>query len=112
MVCLKGGKSVDCVEPLVDRVLLEAGFACSFTQAAEHPPGYTMWAGWADREVKTVFDRIMVQGPVRGVRCLQLPAEQLVSRTNGLPSRDFPSDHLPIVVDLDLVCASMFRFTS
>ena len=53
---------------------------------------------------KAQLDYIYVQGDGFGVRrAARLPAEQVLGEFRGLPSAVFPSDHIAVAVDLDLL---------
>eukprot|EP00929_Paragymnodinium_shiwhaense_P105349 TRINITY_DN70325_c0_g1_i1.p1 TRINITY_DN70325_c0_g1~~TRINITY_DN70325_c0_g1_i1.p1 ORF type:complete len:382 (+),score=102.66 TRINITY_DN70325_c0_g1_i1:84-1229(+) len=70
----------------------------------EEPP-FTSWGGWVGRDVRGVFDYILLRSDVMAPRrVLQLPeASEIVRFAERLPNRAHPSDHLPLAVDLIVV---------
>jgi mRNA deadenylase 3'-5' endonuclease subunit Ccr4 len=68
--------------------------------SCEDEPPFSYWAGWTDHEVKCVFDYIFTTMHTDGV--LDVPnADQLPDVR--LPNEHYPSDHLVLVADLDLL---------
>jgi hypothetical protein len=65
-------------------------------------PYFTMWCGRGDLEAKTIFDYVFVRGPSLTVlAALLAPAgEDISGDPCRLPNPRFPSDHIPVVVDI------------
>ena len=100
---------VDCsrdgspLAPLALPRLYRGGFRCAHTEVAGTPHPYTYWAGWADSEVKTRFDHVLLRGAVAPTASLHVPRSALVrALTTRLPNPNYPSDHVSMVVELQL----------
>jgi len=77
---------------------------CGFRNAYGRKPKYTHWGGWMDSEVKMVFDYILYLGNVRVRRVLQVPCESKIEESpERLPNGKYPSDHVSLVADIELL---------
>eukprot|EP01079_Euglenida_sp_SAG-EU17-18_P011814 gene11814-324_t len=84
--------------------LLAGGLRNAHTDLGPHAaPRYTTWAGWQDREVRAVLDYVLIWGNISASAALQEPScASVLSSPCRLPNKDFPSDHIPLVIDLGL----------
>eukprot|EP00929_Paragymnodinium_shiwhaense_P001800 TRINITY_DN102009_c0_g1_i1.p1 TRINITY_DN102009_c0_g1~~TRINITY_DN102009_c0_g1_i1.p1 ORF type:complete len:521 (-),score=95.57 TRINITY_DN102009_c0_g1_i1:133-1695(-) len=75
--------------------------------ASAAEPNFTCWCGWHGYDVIGVFDYIFVMGRRFHVRnVLEMPsAFEVLRHDDRLPNEEFPSDHIPLVADLELVPA-------
>jgi len=79
--------------------LLKAGFQSGYGGF----PAWTTWAGWSDHDVKAVLDYILLKGALIPRACLDVPKETWVlDYPDRLPNPDYPSDHICLVVDVEL----------
>jgi len=93
-------ETYDNIKPIVYSFLKH----CGFKNAYGREPGYTHWGAWTDCEVKTIFDYILYLGRIKVLRVLQVPPEAIVgSCPDRLPNQQYPSDHISLVADLQLV---------
>jgi len=96
MCCDPGVK----VEPAVISFLCDAGFRPAYVNF----PSFTAWSGWIDRDVKASLDHILYRGPLQPRASLEVPEEHVVCQwPELLPNRLWPSDHLHLLADLELV---------
>lgn len=64
-------------------------------------PDFTSWGGWADRDVRGVFDYIFFRGELLWpLRVLQVPsAADVLQFSERMPNPEHPTDHVPMVAD-------------
>ena len=89
--------------PLALPRLHGGGFRCAHAEVAGELHPYTYWAGWQDSEVKTRFDHVLLRGAVAPTASLHVPRPALVAASaTRLPNSNYPSDHVSMVVELQL----------
>lgn len=64
-------------------------------------PNFTSWGGWADRDVRGVFDYIFFRGDIFSpVSVLGTPSgADVLAIPERMPNPEHPTDHLPMVAD-------------
>jgi len=75
---------------------------CSaYKEVLGEEPGFTSWGGWADRDVRGVFDYIFFRGKLfKPLRVLQAPAAtDVLQFSERMPNPEHPTDHVPMVAD-------------
>lgn len=88
------------VEPKAVCALLDGGFQSAYAEF----PSFTAWSGWLNRDVKANLDYILYKGPVQPLGVLEGPEEESVSAYSELlPNQSWPSDHIHLVADLELL---------
>lgn len=98
--------AVRAVEPRAYPRLLApgGGLRSACREVLGDEPDFTCWGGWEDREVRGVFDYILVRGTLlapRRVLCVPSAAEVLRFRER-LPNAEHPTDHVPLAADLEV----------
>lgn len=92
------------MEPKVLPYFRAKGFRDTNEEVEGREPPFTFWGGWAGHDTAGSFDHILCFG--RGLKAeavLAMPeAEEVLSFPHRLPNPHFPSDHFPLVADVQL----------
>lgn len=93
------------LEPKALPRLLEGGLCSAHAVVAGSDPEFTLWGGWSTHDVVCSFDWAFYLGRrLVPRRVLSMPTpEEVLAFPDRLPNERFPSDHLPVVLDLDVL---------
>lgn len=93
------------VQPEVYSLLCQGGFRSVFKDITGREPDFTCWGGWHGYDVAGVFDYTLCWSKrIRPCRVLGLPpASEVLQFADRLPNEHYPSDHLAMVTDLQLL---------
>lgn len=76
-------------------------FTSAYAAVLGREPAFTSWGGFADQEVRGVFDYILCRGRFSPSRALATPTRaEVLAFAERLPNAAYPSDHLPLVAEL------------
>jgi len=82
--------------------LLQGGFHCAVRDATGEPMNFSQWGRRGDVEIKSVIDHVMLRGSaLSAIGALNAVEDAAVIESGCLPNIDFPSDHIPVVVDVE-----------
>jgi len=91
-------------EPLPSLVLpcLESkGFRCAVRETTGRAMSFSQWCMRGDVEIKSAIDHILLRGSsLHAQAALAAPEDAAVIAQGCLPSEAYPSDHMPVVVDI------------
>lgn len=95
------------VPPWTYGLVTAGGYRSAYQDVDGEEPEYTCWGGWSDRDVRGVFDYILLRDgarcPVRALGALKSPpADQVLASPTRLPSATHPTDHVEMVADIAL----------
>jgi len=97
----QSAKYPPCLQGLAVPRLLRAGFRCAVEEATGSPLAFSQWCNRCDVEIKSTIDHIHCRGShFKAVAALAAPEDSVVLAAGCLPNTSFPSDHIPVVVDL------------
>jgi len=96
-----GAKSPSALRGLVVPRFLRSGYRCAVHEATDGPMGFSQWCQRCDVEIKSVIDHIFLRGPhFSACAALAAPDDSAVIAAGCLPNPSYPSDHIPVIVDL------------
>lgn len=78
------------------------GFRCAVREvsAGEALP-FSQWCARGDVEIKSTIDHILLRGPhIHALDALMAPCDSAVISAGCLPNERYPSDHIPVLVDV------------
>jgi mRNA deadenylase 3'-5' endonuclease subunit Ccr4 len=78
------------------------GFRCAVREvSAGVPLPFSQWCARGDVEIKSTIDHILLRGPhIHALDALMAPCDSAVISAGCLPNERYPSDHIPVVVDV------------
>jgi len=78
------------------------GFRCAVSEVTGGEPlSFSQWCARGDVEIKSTIDHILLRGPqVLALNALMPPEDSVVIAAGCLPNERYPSDHIPVVVDV------------
>jgi len=95
----------ECIPGDTIQFFLDQGFLDAYQTTNRNAHAlWTFWAGRPGYEIRACFDYIFFKGSgMRALRTLSIPEfEEVVSCETLIPNIGFPSDHIPVVVDIAL----------
>lgn len=90
------------IAPQTYQVLRDGGFRSAVLEVFGREPQFTCWGGWEDREIRACFDYVLCLGQrIMSIGALAAPLdEDILHHPERLPNSMYPTDHIPVVVDL------------
>lgn len=103
-----GGETLSALPGLVLPRLTRRGFRCAVSEATGGSPlTFSQWGRRCDVEIRSVIDHVLLRGPhLVACAALAAPDEAVVAAMGCLPNPAYPSDHIPVIVDVAFKPAS------
>merc|ERR1740129_520450 len=85
--------------------LVRSGFRCAVQEVTGGQPlAFSQWCWRCDVEIRSVIDHVLLRGSdISACAALAAPSEDAVIEAGGLPNERHPSDHIPVVVDINFL---------
>jgi endonuclease/exonuclease/phosphatase family metal-dependent hydrolase len=96
------------VEPFAYTMMLQS-FRSAYKEALDDELDFTCWAGYHDRDIRGVFDYILLRNEARSKSAMRVlavldapSAEEVLAAPQRLPNPRHPTDHIELVADIAL----------